>query len=268
MIRFVSAAAFAAGFCVVSSATAAITASSVVEYVSNGEPTFNNTAAVLGLPSRTGPFGDLTPFSPNFSTDDILRIPAGGSLTLRLSQPVAVTGGLQLGVISNVGVIDVSADGSGLAGNPARAFSPFPVAQLSVSADGVHFFPVEAGPSTFDMPALGFIDTPAWTNYSPRGGTTPSRFDKPVPAAVHSGGLQSLAGLNFGEIASLFEGSGGGSWFDVSSTNLASFEFVKFDVPASSSADVRMILDAVVAVPEPMAACVLIAASLVAVRRR
>ena len=73
----------------VSASSGAITASSVLDYVSAGEPTFNIPESVLGLPPRSGPFGDLTPFSPNFGSNNILRILPGGSITLRLSESVS-----------------------------------------------------------------------------------------------------------------------------------------------------------------------------------
>lgn len=254
----------------VSVSTAGITASAVIDYVAAGESVFNQPTSSLGLPSRSGPFGDLTPFSPNFGSGNIVRILPGGSLTLRLSEVVANTGSARVGVYSNIGVIDVSADGSGLAGSPAGAFSSFPAASVGISSDGINFTPITSGLHRFDSPATGFTDTPAWSNYSPAGGQTPAQFDK-VPSQVFiDGGISALSGMNYPQMVALLDGSGGGEWLDPSASGLASFEFVRFSVPPTAAADVRMILDAVVVglVPEPTVLGVLVSTGLLMLRRR
>lgn len=249
---------------------AAITASTVVDYTSAGEPTFNDPAAALGLPPRSGPFGDLTPFSPNFGAENIVRILPGASITLRLSQVVTNTGDARVGVYSNIGVIDVSADGSGLAGSLAGSFSAFPAALVEISADGIDFTPITSGLHAFDAPAAGFTDTPAWTGYSPAGGQTPTQFDKVPPQAFIDDGIAALSGMTYPQMMTLLDGAAGGEWLDPSTSGLASFEYVRFSVPSTASADVRMILDAVVvgSVPEPTLLGVVASLGLVALRRR
>jgi hypothetical protein len=248
----------------------AITASTVINYASAGEPTFNDPASVLGLPPRSGPFGDLTPFSPNFGADNILRLISGGSVTLRLSSVVPNTGVARVGVYSNIGVIDASADGSGLAGIPAGSFSSFPSARVEISADGIDFVPITTGLHRFDSPATGFTDTPAWTGYSPTGGQAPAQFDKVPPQAFVDGGLASLSGLTYPQMMTLLDGSAGGEWLDPTASGLASFEYVRFSVPFTAAPDVRMILDAVVVgfVPEPTTLAVVASLGALALRRR
>src|SRR5688500_9762956 len=116
---------------------AAITASSVVDYLPGSATSFTNPAASLGLPAGDTSFGALTPFNPPFLDSQIVVVGAGGRLTLRLASPVAVGGaGPEIGVFSNNGVIDVSEDGSGEAGTPAATFSPASSARVNVSSDG------------------------------------------------------------------------------------------------------------------------------------
>jgi len=120
-----------------------VTASSVVDYQQGSATSFTNPAAALGLPAGDTTFGALTPFNPPFKDDQIVIVGSGGSITLRLSAPVPAGGaGPELGVFSNNGLIDVSADGSGAAGSPAGTFSPPGVARISVSADGQSFVPL------------------------------------------------------------------------------------------------------------------------------
>jgi hypothetical protein len=118
----------------------------------------------------------VTPFSPPYLEENLVVVRPGGSLTLGLSASVPVVGGLQLGVFSNIGLIDVSADGSGVAGSPAGTFSAFPRAVVSVSADGVNFVPVSATPVTFDRPSNAYLDVAPWTGYFPLPRTRSSRM--------------------------------------------------------------------------------------------
>ncbi len=110
-----------------------ITADSVVNYAPGTPATsWNNSSAALGTLTGDTTFGGLTPFNPPFDPSQIVIVSAGGNLTLHLSAPVATTG-QTLGVFVNNGLVDVSADGSGQASNPAITFSDFPQAIVSVS---------------------------------------------------------------------------------------------------------------------------------------
>jgi hypothetical protein len=262
--------ASAVAFSSASVSFAAITASTVIDYTSAGEPTFNDPTSALGLPPRSGPFGDLTPFSPNFGAENIVRILPGASITLRFSDVVTNAGDARVGVYSNIGVIDVSADGSGLAGSPAGTFSAYPAALVEISSDGIDFTPITSGLHSFDAPAAGFTDTPDWTGYSPSGGQTPARFDKVPPQAFVDDGIAALSGLTYSQMMTLLDGAAGGEWLDPTASGLASFGYVRFSVPSTASAGLRMILDAVVVgfVPEPTVLGALTSAGVLALRRR
>jgi hypothetical protein len=268
--------ALSAALLVSSSAHAQVSASEVVSYTPSNENAFNNSASVLGLPSRFVPAdppfspnpSDLTPFNPNFSSTHILRLPVGGSITLKLSSPIPSNSSRTLGVISNIGIADFSATGTGEASNPASSFSNFPVARVSVSSDGTTFVPLNGGALiTFNMPAAGFTNTPAYDNYAPTGGTTPSDFSKPTPAAIQDGGFASFNGKTHAQIQSDLQGSGGGLWLSLGSSGLSSVQYVQFEVPTTAPGGSRFVLDAVVAVPEP-GAIVLLGATAFALRRR
>jgi MYXO-CTERM domain-containing protein len=249
---------------VVPAAHGAISASAVVDYQPGTAPAnFQNSSAALGLPRGDTGFGALTPFNPAFSANDVVIVGAGGGLTLRLSEPVAVGAGPEIGVFANNGLVDVSSDGSGTAGDPASTFSPLPAALVSLSADGLTFLPVGVGPTVFDNPTNAYTDV-SIKNYFAAPGAQPADFAKPF-----TGSLSSFDGLTYPQIKDLLDGSGGGNFLDVSGTGLSQVQFVRFEVPAG--ADYRFVADAVTGVtpvPEPAAAGLLGVAGLAALRRR
>lgn len=237
-----------------------VTASSVVDYQQGSATSFTNPAAALGLPAGDTTFGALTPFNPPFKDDQIVIVGSGGSITLRLSAPVPAGGaGPELGVFSNNGLIDVSADGSGAAGSPAGTFSPPGVARISVSADGQSFVPLGAEALSFANPTNFYTDV-SITDYSAPLGNAVADFGKPF-----TGSLSSFDGLTYPQIVQLLGGSGGGTWIDVSGAGLGSIQYVRFDVPAGAAQ--RLVLDAVTAVPEP-ATAILLLPTVALLRRR
>jgi hypothetical protein len=245
-----------------SRASAAITASTVVDY-QPGSPTttFNNPSAALGAPVGDTTFGALTPFNPPFKNDQIVIVGAGGHLTLRLSAPVPSGGaGPELGVFVNNGIVDVSEDGSGKAGSPPATFSALPAALVSVSADGQNFVPLGAQPLVLSNPTNFYTDVTI-DNYSAPLGTKAADLSKPF-----TGSLSSFGGLTYPQIVQLLDGSGGGNWVDVTPAGLGSVEYVRFDVPAGGSQ--RLVLDAVTALPEPGTAALLLPALVLLSRRR
>jgi len=236
-----------------SSAGAAITASSVVDYQPGAATSFTNPSAALGLPAGDTTFGALTPFNPPFKDDQIVIVGAGGHLTLELSSPVSAGGaGPELGVFANNGIIDVSPNGTGTAGTPAATFSPAPRALVSVSADGQMFAPLAAQPFAFANPTNVYTDVTI-DNYSAPLGSAVADFSMPF-----TGDLSSFNGLTYPQMVQLLNGSAGGTWLDVSGVGLGSVRYVRFDVPAGG--DDRLVLDAVTAVPEPTAALAMLPA--------
>ena len=91
------------------------------------------------------------------------------------------------------------------------------------------------------------------------GGTRPSDPFKPF-----SSPLSAFAGKTYPELITLFNGSFGGAWLDVSPTGLTSFQFVRLDVATNQ----RLILDAVTAVPEPASISLLGAAAALTLSKR
>jgi hypothetical protein len=184
-----------------------------------------------------------------------------GSLTLRLAAPVGGPGAA-LGVFVNNGLVDVSTDGSGVAGSPPTTFSPLPKAVVSVSAAaGGPFVPLNGGAAvTFENPTNAYVDS-AITNYFQPLGT--QLADQSAPFTGH---LADFADETYAQMLLRLGGSAGGTWLDLSGTGVSEVQFVRFDVPAG--AGYRMVVDSVSAVPEPAATgFAAVAGALVALRR-
>jgi hypothetical protein len=237
-------------------ATTVVSSSGLGDTAANA---WNDPTTALGAPTTDEEFGAINPFNPPFQTNDIVVIPAGGSVELAFPQPAAITSAPALGVFVNNGLIDVSADGSGQAGNPAGYFSSIPEATVSISQDGKTWFPV--GNETFDLPTNAYLDTEISGYFQP-GGSQLANFGQPF-----IGTLSDLNGLNYDQIRTLFNGSAGGNWLDLTPTGLTSFQYVLFSIPADSGE--RMAIDAISAqaVPEP-ATALLLPLAFVAVSRR
>ena len=240
---------------------APVSAAEVVSYApGTAREDFRNAAAALGLPSGDTTFGALTPFNPPFSNEHIVLVGAGGELTLRLSAPVTPRAGHEIGVFANNGLVDASPAGTGTATSPVSTFSPAPAARVSVSADGRQFVPLAGGALVaFANPTNFYTDT-SITNYSAPLGSAPADFSRPF-----AGALSDFAGLAYDEMLTLLDGSAGGTWLDVSGTGLPAVQYVRFEVPAG--ADVRMVVDAVTAVPEPAALSLLLLPAILLRRR-
>lgn len=244
----------------VPSASAAVVGAEVVEYRPGTAQNFTNPSAALGLPAGDTTFGALTPFNPPFRDNHIVIAGAGGGITLRLSAPVQSVAGPELGVFVNNGIIDVSPGGTGTAGNPAGTFSPAPAALVSVSGDGTTYVPLGAAPVVFSNPTNFYTDVHI-DNYSAPLGNQVADFAKPF-----SGSLASFNGLTYEQMLTLLDGSGGGNWVDISPSGLPEVRYVRFEVPAGT--DLRLVLDAVTAVPEPSAVVVMLVPLALSLRRR
>ena len=153
---------------------------------------------------------------------EIVSIGEGGHLELQLENYVNVGPGLDLGVISNVALMD-SAWPNGVAGNPAATFGDDP-ATVEVSANGADW--VSLGEMTFNMPANYYANAPAY-NVDPPASPQVADFGKPFDPA---GGLSAFDGLNFAQALTLLDGSGGGTWLDLSATGLTQVGYIRFSV--------------------------------------
>jgi hypothetical protein len=118
-------------------------ANQVISYDPGSTPAFGGyttPATALGSPERvTGEIfsfaSDVTVFNPAFGTDEIVSVGEGGHLTLKLSNYVLPGTGAEIGVFSNVGILDIDFP-NGQVGNPAQTFGNS-IAEVAVSADGI-----------------------------------------------------------------------------------------------------------------------------------
>lgn len=247
------------------SASALGTAQSVVAYDPGTETDRTDTNAALGLPDAATGFGVLSPFNPAFSSDQILRMQGEDvGVTFQLSHYALPTAGLELGVISNFGITDISFP-NGQAGDPASSFSQPRQALVEVSENGVDF--VSLGTQVFDLPANYFTDLT--DPFSATPGAVTSDFGKPF-----DGELSDFDGLDYGEMITLLDASVGGTWLDISATGLSQVGYVRFTTVADNDYDFiidsLLIADAATGavIPEPAAALTLVSLLGLVVRRR
>ncbi|MBX3411847.1 MAG: PEP-CTERM sorting domain-containing protein [Pirellulales bacterium] len=220
-----------AASCGVQHAWAASFASQVLSYSpgTTSNPSYNDPTSALGSPERFsgegGPFPSVvSPFSPPFLTNELVSIGEGGHLTLRLQNfALPQAGGPEIGVFSNVGIADDNYP-NGQAGTPPFIFGGG-VAHVEVSEDGIAWVPL--GLHTFNVPTNGYLDAGPFDGTP---GSVFSDFGKPF-----TGTLSSFAGLPYSslsdfDILDLLDGSGGGTWIDISGSGLSQVGFVRFSV--------------------------------------
>lgn len=214
----------------------------------NADASYQNSTAALGALNGDTTYGGLNPFNPVFDSSQVVMVGAGGDLKIHLSSAIS-TAGRNLGVYTANGIMDVSADGSGQAGNPATLLSSPSMAVISVSKDGTHWFALNAGaPVTLDAPTNYYLDTEISNYYQPLGTQTADEF-KPW-----SGSLSNLNGLSYDQIKQALGGSAGGNWLDLSGAGTDAINYVDFSVPTGD----RLMLDSVAGaegsspVPEPV----------------
>ena len=184
--------------------------------------TFVNAAAALGSPERftgEGVFpGAVTPFNPPFLTSELVSVGEGGQLTLRISNfIIPQSGQLDLGVFTNAGLIDTDFP-NGTAGDPVGTFGADD-ATVAVSEDGTTW--ESLGTVAFNIPTAGYTDIDNTVN---------SDFQKAFAGSLADFANLSLDDPNGPDILELFDGSGGGTWLDLSDTNLAQIGYVRFSV--------------------------------------
>jgi hypothetical protein len=192
---------------------------------------FTNTAAVLGDVSRVNPFGESTdPFNPPYGKDQVLSIGAGGSVTIEFERPVRNHPhnpfDIDFIVFGNSGFI-ITNDFDPIlfdwVGVPATDGSLFGantgMTRISVSRDGHNFYAL-AGAPTADI-------------FAPTDGTGDSSVAIDPSLAV-----SDFAGATLQDIRALYQGSAGGTGFDISSARntrgrrvmLSFIRFVRIEV--------------------------------------
>ena len=239
----------------------------------NDDP-YTNSAAALGAPDGitegfAGP-NILSVFNPAAELDEIVSVGEGGHLTLRLANELVVGTGPSLGIFSHVGLAEGDwGNPSGTASDPVMAFGADPVL-IDVSTDGSQW--VSLGIQTIDAPTNFYAD--AASPYLASGdGLTVTDFSRAFTAP-----LSDFAGKTWPQILALLDGSGGGTWLDLSSSGLSQVSYVRFSVADDSNAGTRLNfeLDAVsiaaghigAPVPEPATLLVLAIAGLMGLRPR
>jgi hypothetical protein len=200
-------------------------ANQVISYDPGSTPAFGaytTPSTALGSPTRdTVEFipnpNEVTIFNPPFGTHEIVSVGEGGHVTLKLSNYVLPGAGAEIGVFSNVSLIDIAWP-NGQVGTPAATFGDAS-AEVEVSADGVGW--VSLGVVNFNLPTQGYSDA---------AGTVPSNFLQPF-----AGVLSDFDGLPYNhatdpDVFDLLAGSGGGNWLDISSTGLTQAGYIRFSV--------------------------------------
>ena len=199
---------------------------------------FTNVSAVLGEPSTNNPYGEATDvFDPPYGTDQILSIGAGGSLTVEFKKPVLHHPrnpfGIDFIIFGNTGFIitnDFDYATFNWIGTPATDGSLFAEndgeTRVSVSQDGRKFYVLN--------PALA----PTVDGLYPTDGS--GDFHKAVDPTLTPA---DFSGLTEANIQALYNGSGGGTGYDISwaqdakgkSVRLSEIRFIRVEVLSGHS---------------------------------
>ncbi len=220
---------------------------------------YQNPDSALGEPSRLTPGefgGPVDPFSAPWQSGQVVSIGAGGSLTVRFQFPVLDLGGnphgLDFLVFGSAAFLITNGDfsGGGITDGSLFGSSTGPT-RLSVSADGSQFFTLD--------PALA----PLVDGYFPTDGS--GDFSKAVSPTLRE---TDFNGLGLSDIRARYDGSGGGTGFDIawarnadgSPADLDAIQFVRIDVLGD-----RAEIDGFSAVPEPTTRALLVLGALVGI---
>lgn len=241
-------------------------ANSVLNYTAGtGAGTYTDPAAALGKPAAETGFGPVTPFNPHFGPGQLVRIGAGGQLTLQLANYVLVnnTAGVrELGIWENVGLIDVASfPDPAMANSPASVFGA-DSAVVEVSADSLTWHALNGGaPILFNLPGNWYANSTGAYDPAPPS-PVDADFGKPF-----TGTLSDFDGETYAQVLTTLDGSAGGTWLNIdSSFGLTQVGYVRFSGVAGGQ---TIEIDAVgingsligAAVPEPGAAGLLAAAA-------
>ncbi|HEV8378681.1 MAG TPA: hypothetical protein VGP99_07510 [Tepidisphaeraceae bacterium] len=268
-----------------SAAHAASYASRVISYSPGTAGTlWQNPSAALGAasvltgenPNASNYFGFpniLSPFSPAYQGDEIVQIGEGGQLTLGLSNFALVGSGKEIGIFTNVGLIDADYP-NGTNTNPATHFGGGS-ANVSVSADNINW--VSLGSKTFTMPSFLFPNaSPYLTSPPPVPFIADFGLPMPNPFSCFDGHDWTKTQNCF--LVSNNVWSAGGDWIDLASSGLSQVGYIRFEIPSDGNpdTDLRLAIDTVAInnaavgapVPEPASLLVLPLVALVFGRRR
>ena len=231
--------ALAGLFVSVTSHTRAQFADSVVAYTpgSGVSPGYATAANALGAPTTFIGYQNSDPFNAPYSGSHLVSVGAGGSLTLQFNSPIfnnsANPFGLDFLIFGNSGFAITNGDYSGGGITDGSLYgNNFGSTRVSVSADGINFYTLD--------PALA----PTADGLFPADSS--GNFQLPVNPALTGA---DFAGQGLSGIRALYNGSGGGTGYDLAwaqGATLNSISFIRIDVLSGKSE-----IDALVTVPEP-----------------
>jgi hypothetical protein len=209
-------------------------ANQVISYHSGSTPAagYADPSTALGSPTRDTvefpPFpNEVTIFNPAFGTDELFSVGEGGHITLKLSNYVLPSAGLEIGVFSNAGIVYGDFVNE-IVGDPAETFG-HSSAEVAVSEDGISW--TSLGVVNFNLPTQGYSDA---------AGSVPSNFQQPF-----AGVLSDFDGLPYNDavnpdVFDLLAGSGGGNWLDISGDGLSQVGYIRFTVADDSNASTSL----------------------------
>ncbi len=222
-------------------------ADSVISYDSGSgfASGYTDPNSALGQPSRVTPDpfgGPVDPFSPPWQSGQLVSIGTGGWLTLQFNTPILNTPsnpfGIDFIVYGNTGFIITNGNFSGGGITDGSLFSNNTGStRVSVSADNVTYY------------VLNPLWAPVVDSLFPTDGS--GDFHSPVNPALTGA---DFAGQGLAGIRALYNGSAGGTGFDIgwaqdtegNSVFLPSISYVKVEVLSGVSE-----MDGIAVVPEP-----------------
>ncbi|MGH7242233.1 MAG: hypothetical protein ACREJD_02310 [Phycisphaerales bacterium] len=225
---------------------------------SNPNASYSDPVAAIGSPTRyTGVQyhyeGAVNPFFSAFDPQDLVAISPGGSLTLSFDHDVYNRADNPFGIDFNVFGNWFYAASSGVAEYKYGDNG----GNIEVSKDGLNWVAVNTR-VTDGYATLGYVDT-FIADQAPAG-KIPTDFTKAVDPSFNPIG-KSLA-----EIIAGYNGSGGGTGVDISSTGLDFIRFVRISNPIGNVGNIN--IDGLAEIPAPAALPLLAYACLIAPRRR
>lgn len=241
--------------------------------LSASDAAFDDPATTLGEPARmtgldTNYAATVSVFNPVWRPSQAVSLGVGGSLVVGFDTPVVDDPdhlyGVDLIVFGNAGLL--AADYiNGITGSPAE-FLDAGRGKIEVSADGVNFFEIPGVFADQLFPTQGYLDTGMWDTLP---GNAPSDFYKPVNPAYT---LADFAARSYGEILSMYDGSGGGLPIDLAwavdaqgqPAGLTSAHYVRVS-HVGTDGDTQ--IEAFVAVPEPATLALFVVCGLMLARQ-
>lgn len=213
-------------------------ANAVIEYEPGfPEPSYNDSSAVLGSPTRftgIGIFpGVVSVFNPPWSFTDVVSIAPGGRLIISFDSPIVDHPnnpfGIDLLIFGNTGFEDIAYPMGivgGVFGNDGG------IIELSDDGENWHVVPKIKADGMF--PTQGYLDSGP---FDETPGKVLTDFTKPVNPALT---LDDFLGLDHAQVMELYNGSGGGAGVDLASVGLSEASFVRISLPKGAVGTVEI----------------------------